>query len=58
MLKYNQQNIDVFSFFQVLGIIDQPILRERWVGLNGRKTTLNGQDISTRGCAKLSQAYL
>ncbi|XP_027164083.1 bifunctional phosphatase IMPL2, chloroplastic [Coffea eugenioides] len=42
----------------VLGIIDQPILRERWVGLNGRKTTLNGQDISTRGCAKLSQAYL
>ncbi|CAI9101969.1 OLC1v1000147C3 [Oldenlandia corymbosa var. corymbosa] len=42
----------------VLGIIDQPILRERWIGLSGRKTTLNGQEISTRSCAKLSQAYL
>ncbi|KAI5647576.1 hypothetical protein M9H77_33581 [Catharanthus roseus] len=42
----------------VLGIIDQPILRERWIGLSGRKTTLNGQEISTRKCGKLSQAYL
>ncbi|KAL3538997.1 hypothetical protein ACH5RR_002363 [Cinchona calisaya] len=42
----------------VLGIIDQPILGERWVGLSGRRTTLNGQEISTRSCVKLSQAYL
>ncbi|KAF7126690.1 hypothetical protein RHSIM_Rhsim11G0180400 [Rhododendron simsii] len=42
----------------ILGIIDQPVLRERWIGLNGRKTTLNGEEVSTRNCAKLSQSYL
>jgi len=26
----------------ILGIIDQPILRERWLGARGRHTTLNG----------------
>ncbi len=26
----------------VLGIIDQPITRERWLGVRGRPTTLNG----------------
>ncbi|PKA63895.1 Bifunctional phosphatase IMPL2, chloroplastic [Apostasia shenzhenica] len=42
----------------IVGIIDQPVLKERWIGMNGRKTTLNGQEISTRTCGKLSQAYL
>ncbi|GAV61547.1 Inositol_P domain-containing protein [Cephalotus follicularis] len=42
----------------ILGIIDQPVLRERWIGISGRRTTLNGQEVSTRTCAKLSQAYL
>ncbi|KAM7479332.1 hypothetical protein LguiA_027545 [Lonicera macranthoides] len=42
----------------ILGIIDQPVLRERWVGITGRRTVLNGQEASTRKCAKLSQAYL
>ncbi|KAL6963828.1 Bifunctional phosphatase IMPL2, chloroplastic [Sarracenia purpurea var. burkii] len=42
----------------ILGIIDQPVLKERWIGLSGRKTMLNGQEVSTRNCAKLSQAYL
>ncbi|XP_023769713.1 bifunctional phosphatase IMPL2, chloroplastic [Lactuca sativa] len=42
----------------ILGVIDQPILRERWVGITGRTTTLNGEEISTRNCPKLSQAYL
>ncbi|EXC58574.1 Bifunctional phosphatase IMPL2 [Morus notabilis] len=42
----------------ILGVIDQPVLRERWIGLSGRKTTLNGQEASTRSCANLSQAYL
>ncbi|KAG5547875.1 hypothetical protein RHGRI_013525 [Rhododendron griersonianum] len=42
----------------VLGIIDQPILRERWIGISGRRTVMNGQEVSTRSCAKLSQAYL
>ncbi|RDX72035.1 Bifunctional phosphatase IMPL2, chloroplastic, partial [Mucuna pruriens] len=42
----------------ILGIIDQPVLRERWIGITGKRTTLNGQEISTRTCADLSQAYL
>lgn len=42
----------------ILGIIDQPVLRERWIGISGKRTTLNGEEVSTRTCAKLSQAYL
>ncbi|KAL6546000.1 Bifunctional phosphatase IMPL2, chloroplastic [Orobanche gracilis] len=42
----------------ILGIIDQPILRERWIGLIGRRTTLNGQEISVRSCSQISKAYL
>ena len=32
----------------LLGVIDQPILRERWVGATGQPTTLNGQPAQTR----------
>jgi len=42
----------------VLGIIDQPILKERWLGVAGRPTVLNGDPISTRTCAELSLAFL
>ncbi|KAF8405285.1 hypothetical protein HHK36_010187 [Tetracentron sinense] len=42
----------------IVGIIDQPVLRERWIGMSGRRTTLNGQEVSTRACLKLPQAYL
>ncbi|GER42277.1 inositol-1-monophosphatase [Striga asiatica] len=42
----------------ILGIIDQPVLRERWIGLRGKRTTLNGQEISVRSCSQLSKAYL
>uniref|UniRef100_A0A804K776 Histidinol-phosphatase n=2 Tax=Musa acuminata subsp. malaccensis TaxID=214687 RepID=A0A804K776_MUSAM len=45
-------------FIQIIGIIDQPVLRERWVGIDGRTTTMNGREVSTRDCNKLSQAYL
>ncbi|CAN1320183.1 Bifunctional phosphatase IMPL2, chloroplastic [Linum perenne] len=48
----------LFKGKPILGIIDQPILRERWIGLVGRRTTLNGEEISTRSCHLLSQAYL
>ena len=27
----------------VLGILDQPITKERWLGVQGRPTTLNGE---------------
>ncbi|TYC85429.1 histidinol-phosphatase [Novosphingobium sp. BW1] len=42
----------------VLGVIDQPILGERWVGASGRATTFNGKPIETRRCRKLSDAVL
>lgn len=42
----------------VLGVIDQPITRERWVGLRGRGATLNGQPLSTRACDTVTKAAL
>ncbi len=42
----------------VLGVIDQPILRERWLGAEGRKTTLNGKPVTTRACSALADATL
>ncbi|KAF5747498.1 bifunctional phosphatase IMPL2 chloroplastic [Tripterygium wilfordii] len=41
----------------VLGIIDQPIRKERWVGVKGRRTTMNGEEASLRTCEELKQAY-
>lgn len=42
----------------VLGIIDQPILRERWVGAVGRPTLFNGAPTRTRTCREVSHALL
>ena len=42
----------------ILGIIDQPISRERWVGVAGRSTTLNGAVVHCRACAGLPAATL
>ena len=42
----------------VIGIIDQCVLGERWVGVCGRKTTLNGAPVSTRCCAALCDAMM
>ncbi len=42
----------------VLGVIDQPIARERWVGAIGQATTFNGMPVSTRPCRELSDATL
>ncbi len=44
--------------FPVLGIIDQPILKERWLGVMGGETTFNGQPVQTRRCRELAQASL
>jgi hypothetical protein len=40
----------------VLGVIDQPIARERWVGVG--RTTLNGQPVKTRPCRELAEATI
>ena len=42
----------------ILGIIDQPISRERWVGASGHPTTLNGVPIRCRPCPALAAATL
>ena len=42
----------------ILGIIDQPISRERWVGAAGRQTTLNGAPARCRSCSTLAAATL
>ncbi|WP_120717068.1 inositol monophosphatase family protein [Tsuneonella amylolytica] len=44
--------------FPVLGVIDQPIGGERWVGAAGRPTTFNGAEVRTRPCRDLAQAVL
>ena len=42
----------------IVGVIDQPILRERWLGAAGRASTLNGATIDCRACAELAAATL
>ncbi len=42
----------------VLGIIDQPILGERWVGVNGHQTYFNNRDAQVRACPYLQDAVM
>ncbi|MGH6979936.1 MAG: histidinol-phosphatase [Stellaceae bacterium] len=42
----------------VLGIIDQPISRERWLGVAGKTTRKNGEAVKTRACVDLAHATL
>ncbi len=42
----------------VLGIIDQPISGERWVGAMGEPTLFNGHPATTRACRNLADAVL
>ena len=42
----------------VLGLIDQPIAGERWLGADGQATTLNGAPVRTRACGALARAHL
>lgn len=42
----------------VIGVIDMPMTRERWVGCNGTPTTRNGAAVRTRACKDLSSAMM
>ena len=42
----------------LIGVIDQPIARERWVGATGQPTTFNGAPARARLCPALDQAVL
>ena len=44
--------------FPVLGVIDQVITGERWVGIAGQPTTLNGREVRARPCPKLDEATI
>ena len=42
----------------VLGVIDQCISGERWLGAAGRESMLNGKPVRTRACPSLADAVL
>lgn len=44
--------------FPIIGIIDQPILNERWLGVAGKPTTMNGEIVNTRSCKELERATI
>lgn len=48
----------VVEGWPVLGIIDQPILGERWLGAAGRPTLFNGVPARTRACRELADVTL
>ncbi|WP_310533576.1 inositol monophosphatase family protein [Novosphingobium sp.] len=48
----------VVEGWPVLGVIDQPVMKERWLGVSGRPTTLNGNPVRTRACRSLADATL
>ncbi len=42
----------------VLGIIEQPMTGDRWIGADGHGTTHNGHPVKTRACPVLDQAVM
>lgn len=42
----------------ILGVIDQAISGERWIGADGEGSFLNGQPIRTRSCKSLDRAII
>lgn len=42
----------------ILGIIDQPVIGERWIGAVGRRTIYLGKRATTRPCESLAEATL
>ncbi len=48
----------IIEGWPVLGVIDQPILGERWLGATGQPTLFNGQPVRTRACRALADASI
>ena len=40
----------------ILGVLDSPVTQQRWIGVDGAGTRLNGKEISVRACSELTQA--
>ena len=48
----------VVDGWPIMGVIDQPILGERWIGAAGLPTMLNGLAVNTRACRELADAAI
>ena len=48
----------VTSYRRYVGVLDQPILKERWVGVSGQPSTYNGAPIAVRACDAVGDAYM
>lgn len=48
----------LFKGVPILGIIDQPILNDRWIGASGKETLFNNNPVTVRNCRSLSSAYV
>ena len=44
--------------FPIIGIIDMPVLNERWVGCHDRPTLFNGKKVQVRPCSDIKEAWL
>ena len=42
----------------ILGVIDMPVTRERWIGGSNLPTTHNGKPVKTRACENLASALM
>jgi inositol-phosphate phosphatase/L-galactose 1-phosphate phosphatase/histidinol-phosphatase len=42
----------------ILGLAEQPLLRDRWLGAAGRGTTRNGRAVRTRACPTLAEGMI
>jgi inositol-phosphate phosphatase/L-galactose 1-phosphate phosphatase/histidinol-phosphatase len=42
----------------VLGIIDNPAIGERWIGIKDQPTTFNGNTVTVRTCPDIAQAWM
>ncbi|MBU6140247.1 MAG: histidinol-phosphatase [Proteobacteria bacterium] len=42
----------------ILGVMNQPINGERWIGIDGEGSWLNGKKIQTRNCREISDAVM
>jgi inositol-phosphate phosphatase/L-galactose 1-phosphate phosphatase/histidinol-phosphatase len=48
----------VYKGKSILGIMNQPITNERWIGIEGEGSFFNGQKIQTRKCREIGHAVM
>lgn len=51
-------NLYLLHLSLIVGIIDQCVLNERWLGVTGKGTTLNGKPITAAGCSELKESMM